>query len=406
MEEWNDTAVALPEACIHQLFEQQVEQRPEAIAVEFQDEQLTYRQLNERADWLAARLRSEGVGPEVLVGVMLERSAELIVALLGIAKAGGVYVPLNPNDPEKRIEFILEDAGIRTVVTTAFIAEAIADGKLGTDVKTNLSPDNLAYLMYTSGSTGTPKAVGITHRNVLRLVRGANYAELTPEEIFLQFAPVSFDASTFEIWGALLNGARLVVFPPYLPSLAELSDFVNQTQVTTLWLTGGLFHQLVDSDVARMRTLKQLLAGGEALSPVHVNKALDQLNGCRLINGYGPTETTTFACCFPITAGFPGPSVPIGRPISNTTAYVLNALQPAGVGERGELFIGGEGLGRGYHKRPDLTAERFLPDPYAELPDAASIAPAMQLVISTGSHSFPRPRRQPDQAERFPYRAG
>ncbi|HKV36668.1 MAG TPA: amino acid adenylation domain-containing protein, partial [Pyrinomonadaceae bacterium] len=368
VEEWNDTIVALPEACIHELFEQQVEQRPEAIAVEFDDEQLTYRELNERANRLAQRLRNEGVGPEVFVGVKLERSAELIVALLGIAKAGGVYVPLNLNDPEKRIEFILEDAGVKTLVTTELVAEAQSDARLKTDEKANVTPDNLAYLMYTSGSTGTPKAVGITHRNILRLVKGANYAELTSDEVFLQFAPVSFDASTFEIWGALLNGARLVVFPPHLPSLAELSDFVNRTQVTTLWLTGGLFHQFVDSDVAQMRTLKQLLAGGEALSPVHVNKALDQLNGCRLINGYGPTETTTFACCYRITPYFPGPSVPIGRPISNTTAYVLNALQPAGVGERGELFIGGEGLGRGYHKRPDLTAERFMPDPYAAIP--------------------------------------
>src|SRR5262249_33170417 len=187
-------------------------------------------------------------------------------------------------------------------------------------------------------------------------------------QVFLQFAPVSFDASTFEIWGCLLNGARLIVFPPHLPSLSELADFVNQRQVTTLWLTGGLFHQLVDGDVAQMTTLKQLLAGGEALSPVHVSKAMQQLNGCRLINGYGPTETTTFACCYRITPAFPGPSVPIGRPIPNTTAYVLNAMQPAGVGERGELFIGGEGLGRGYHSRPDLTAERFLPDPYAERP--------------------------------------
>jgi amino acid adenylation domain-containing protein len=381
VEEWNHTTVALPEICIHQLFEQQVAQHPDAIAVEFQDEQLTYRDLNARANRLAEALRAEAVGPEVFVGVMLERSAELIVALLGIAKAGGVYVPINLNDPPKRIEFILADAGVKALVTTKRLSATIPGKDLTliyldderevlgkTDLSTDVTTHNLAYLMYTSGSTGTPKAVGITHRNILRLVREANYAELNSDHVFLQFAPVSFDASTFEIWGALLNGARLVVFPPYLPSLAELANFVNQTQVTTLWLTGGLFHQLVDGDVAKLTTLKQLLAGGEALSPVHVNKALAQLNGCRLINGYGPTETTTFACCYRITPDFPGPSVPIGRPISNTTAYVLNAMQPVGVGERGELFIGGEGLGRGYHQRPDLTAERFVPDPYADRP--------------------------------------
>jgi amino acid adenylation domain-containing protein len=383
--EWNDTTVALPEACIHQVFEQEVEQRPDAIALEFEQEQLSYRELNRQANNLARQLRREGVGPEVFVGVMLERSLELIVALLGIAKAAGVYVPINLTDPPKRIRFMLEDAGAKVLVTTKEIAQRLPKSDLtvvcldGDQVNGEVfdenpyldgSPDNLAYLMYTSGSTGTPKGVAVTHRNVLRLVSGANYADLSSEQIFLQFAPVSFDASTFEIWGPLLNGARLVIFPPYLPSLARLVDFINRAQVTTLWLTGGLFHQLVDGDVARLRTLKQLLAGGEALSPVHVTKAVEQLNGCQLINGYGPTETTTFACCYPVTADFPGPSVPIGHPISNTTAYVLNAMQPAGVGERGEIYIGGIGLARGYHNRPDLTAERFVPDPFAERPGA------------------------------------
>ena len=384
VEEWNDTAVPLPEACIDQIFEQETAQRPDAIAVEFEQEQLSYRELNRRADKLARRLQREGVGPEVFVGVMLERSAELIVALLGIAKAGGVYVPVNLADPPKRVQFVLEDAGVQVLVTSKHIAtnpgkpgltQVYVDDDSHATIEepaviplSRTTPDNLAYLMYTSGSTGTPKGVEITHRNVLRLVTGANYADLNSEEIFMQFAPVSFDASTFEIWGCLLNGARLVVFPPYLPSLAELAEFVNRKQVTTLWLTSGLFHQLVDGVVSGLGALKQLLAGGEALSPAHVRKALDQVNDCRLVNGYGPTETTTFACCYQVPADFPGPSVPIGRPISNTTTYVLNAMQPAGVGERGELFIGGEGLGRGYHNRPDLTAERFVPDPYGPRP--------------------------------------
>ncbi len=391
VEEWNQTAVALPEASIHQLFEQQAAERPDATAVEFEQEQLSYGELNRRANLLAQQLRGEGVGPEVFVGVMVERSTELIVGLLGVAKAGGVYVPLNMADPPQRLQLILENAGVKVVVTSRQLAARLADTALkmvyvdaveaGADrdddrqavefaanPPSKVGPDNLAYLMYTSGSTGTPKGVAITQRNVVRLVKGANYAQLTADEVFLQFAPVSFDASTFEIWGCLLNGARLVVFPPHLPSLTELVDYVNRTQVTTLWLTGGLFHQLVDEGVTRLSTLKQLLAGGEALSPVHVSKALEQLNGCRLINGYGPTETTTFACTYAIAPDFPGPSVPIGRPISNTTTYVLNSLQPAGVGERGELFIGGEGLGRGYHNRPDLTAERFMPDPYCASP--------------------------------------
>lgn len=380
VEEWNDTAVPLPEACIRQIFEQQVAQRPDAVAIEFEQEQLSYHELNRRADELARRLQREGVKAEVFVGVMLERSVELFVALLGITKAGGVYVPINLTDPPKRVQFILQDAGVQVLVTSKQIAASLGNTGLTQVYVDEISeetapfplssttPDNLAYLMYTSGSTGTPKGVEITQRNVLRLVKGANYADLNSEEIFMQFAPVSFDASTFEIWGCLLNGARLVVFPPYLPSLAELAQFINTKQVTTLWLTSGLFHQLVEGVVSGLGALKQLLAGGEELSPAHVCKALDQMNDCRLINGYGPTETTTFACCYQVPRDFSAPSVPIGRPISNTTAYVLNAMQPAGVGERGELFIGGEGLGRGYHNRPDLTAERFLPNPYGVRP--------------------------------------
>jgi amino acid adenylation domain-containing protein len=383
VEEWNDTAVPLPEACIHQLFEEQAAQRPDAVAVEFEQENLSYRELNGRANALAQRLRREGVGPEVFVGVMLERSAELIVGLLGVAKAGGVYVPINLSDPASRIRFILENAGVKVLLTSKQIGaglsesevrliyvDEVAEGESAESPASGVTPDNLAYLMYTSGSTGTPKGVGITHRNILRLVKRANYAEFNADEIFMQFAPVSFDASTFEIWGSLLNGARLIVFPPFTPSLLQLADFVEKKQVTTLWLTGGLFHQMVDANTGRLRTLKQLLAGGEALSPVHVSKAHQQLNGCRLINGYGPTEATTFACYYEIGADFSAPSVPIGRPISNTTAYVLNAMHLAGVGERGELFIGGSGLGRGYHNRPDLTAEKFLPDPYGTTPGA------------------------------------
>jgi aspartate racemase len=380
VEEWNDTAALLPEGCIHDVFLQQVEERPDAIAIEFGDEQITYRALDQQANHLAHRLRGEGVGAETFVGVMLERSAELVMSLLAVAKAGGVYVPINLTDPERRIDFVLQDASVTALATTRALAkrlerkdislvcvEELSEGSadnLRTNLNPDLSLDNLAYLMYTSGSTGTPKGVGITHRNVLRLVKGANYADLNPAEVFLQFAPVSFDASTFEIWGALLNGARLVVFPPDLPSIAELADFIDEKQVTTLWLTSGLFHQLADGGVSGLATLKQLLAGGDALSPSHVRKAIEHLPGCKLINGYGPTETTTFACCYEIGTDIPESPVPIGSPISNTTAYVLNALQPSGIGERGELFIGGKGLARGYHQRPDLTAERFLPNPF------------------------------------------
>ncbi|HKV33206.1 MAG TPA: amino acid adenylation domain-containing protein [Pyrinomonadaceae bacterium] len=369
-EGWNETAAPVPEGCIHQIFEQQVAERPDKIAIETLEEQITYRELNRRAEKLAQRLRRDGVGPEVFVGVMVERSPELIVALLGIAKAGGVYVPLNPNDPEKRREFIVQDAGVRALVTKEFVAEALGEARLKTDEKADVSPDNLAYLMYTSGSTGIPKGVGITHRNVVGFAKTANYAKFDSEETFLHLAPISFDASTLEIWAALLNGARLVIYPPTVPSLSELGELVARTQVTTLFLTTGLFHQFVDSNVTNIGAVRQLLTGGDALNPVLLEKGLEQIENVTITNCYGPTESTVMACAYPVERDRQTTSVPIGRPLSNTRLYIINAMQPAGIGERGELFIGGHGLGRGYHTRPDLTAERFTPDPYGPEPGA------------------------------------
>lgn len=380
VEEWNDTAVPIPDGSIHHVFEREVAVRPDAIALEFGDEQISYRELNQRANQLAQRLRREGVGPEVFVGVMLERSTELIVALLGITKAGGVYVPLNLTDPQKRIEFVLDDAGARVVVTRrqmaanlesqdltlVYIDEVSEESDEAPHV--NLIPDNLAFMLYTSGSTGIPKGVGITHRNIVGFVKTANFASLTSDEIVLHICPISFDLSMLEIWGALLNGGRLVVFPPTLPSLSELGDFVTRTQVTTVLLTTGLFHQFVEANLTNIGSIRQLLTGGDALSPTHASRALEQMDNVKIVNGYGPTESTIFTSCYQVERDRIGASVPIGRPVSNTRVYIINAMQPAGVGERGELFIGGHGLARGYHRRPDQTAERFQPDPYGPQP--------------------------------------
>jgi thioesterase domain-containing protein/acyl carrier protein len=222
--------------------------------------------------------------------------------------------------------------------------------------------------MYTSGSTGIPKGACISHRNILGLVKGANYADLKSEEIFLQFAPISFDASTFEIWACLLNGARLVLITPGTPSLAELGLFIGRTQVTTLFLTTGLFHQFVDADLGSIGAVRQLLTGGDALSSPHLSKALQQNDRCQFVNCYGPTESTVMVCCYQVAPNYETASVPIGRPISNARVYIINEMQPAAIGERGELFVSGTGLGRGYYNRPDLTAERFLPDPYGPWP--------------------------------------
>jgi len=222
-------------------------------------------------------------------------------------------------------------------------------------------------VIYTSGSTGRPKGVGVVHRGVVRLVKETNYAELTENDIVLQFAPISFDASTFEIWGCLLNGAKLVVFPPYTPSLKEFGQVLKQYQITTLWLTSDLFQQMVEGHIESLSGVKQLLAGGDILSVPHVKKVLKELPGCRLINGYGPTENTTFTCCYQMTTPEQvGNSVSIGRPIANTQVYLLDRhLNPVPIGVPGELHIGGDGLARGYFNDSELSAEKFIPNPFS-----------------------------------------
>ncbi|OYD91985.1 thioester reductase [Nostoc sp. 'Peltigera membranacea cyanobiont' 210A] len=377
--EWNHTQTDYPQqACIHQLFEAQVEKTPDAVALIFNNQHLTYRDLNSRANQLAKHLQSLGVGTEILVGICIERSLEMVVALLAILKAGGAYVPLDPGYPQERLAFMLSDTQVSVLLTqkelvaklpthTAFVICLDADwNTIALNKKENLSTsvtaDNLAYVMYTSGSTGTPKGVSVIHRGVVRLVKETNYAQLTPEEVILQLAPISFDASTFEIWGCLLNGGRLVIYPPNTPSLEELGQIIQQYQVTTLWLTAGLFHLIVDEKIDALKSLRQLLAGGDVLSVPHVQKFLQTVENCQLINGYGPTENTTFTCCHPITAPLqPNVSIPIGRPIANTQVYILdNNLQSVSIGEAGELYIGGDGLARGYLNRPDLTAKKFI----------------------------------------------
>ncbi|MBN3876118.1 MULTISPECIES: non-ribosomal peptide synthetase [unclassified Nostoc] len=377
--EWNHTQTDYPQqACIHQLFEAQVEKTPDAVALIFNNQHLTYRDLNNRANQLAKHLQSLGVGTEILVGICIERSLEMVVALLAILKAGGAYVPLDPGYPQERLAFMLSDTQVSVLLTqkelvtklpthTAFVIcldtdwNTIAQNKKD-NLSTSVTADNLAYVMYTSGSTGTPKGVSVIHRGVVRLVKETNYAQLTPEEVILQLAPISFDASTFEIWGCLLNGGRLVIYPPNTPSLEELGQIIQQYQITTLWLTAGLFHLIVDEKIDALKSLRQLLAGGDVLSVPHVQKFLQTVENCQLINGYGPTENTTFTCCHSITAPLqPDVSIPIGRPIANTQVYILDQnLQSVSIGEAGELYIGGDGLARGYLNRPDLTTEKFI----------------------------------------------
>jgi amino acid adenylation domain-containing protein len=389
LEVWNETARPYPrERPIHRLFEEQAGRAPEATALEFEGGRLSYAELNAHANRLAHHLRGAGVGTEDVVAVMAGRTPEAIVGLLAVLKAGGAYLPLDPTHPPERLRFMLDDARVKVVLTLGDAADEFRNEQrrvVRLDVEreeiergpaenppAHANAENLAYVIYTSGSTGRPKGVAVTHANVVRLVKGTDYADFDEGEVFLQLAPLSFDASTFEVWGSLLNGARLVVMPAENPSLEELARALARHRVTTLWLTAGLFHQMVEAHADALRALSQLLAGGDVLSPSHVRRLLEGGGPPKLINGYGPTEGTTFTCCHVMTEAPPaGLPVPIGRPIANTRVYVLDArLRPVPVGTTGELYIGGDGLARGYLNRPGLTAASFIPDPFGGEPGA------------------------------------
>jgi amino acid adenylation domain-containing protein len=352
------------------------------VAVELGDERLSYGELDRRADRLAGYLLSLGVCPEERVGVCLERCLELPVSLLAVLEAGGAYVPLDPEYPRERLELMLADSGARVLLTSregaaAFQASGLSGLRCvvvgqGEDLPAAvesaalplISADHLAYMIYTSGSTGRPKGVAVPHRGIARLVRETGFVDLGPSEVMLQFTSISFDVSTFEIWGCLLNGGRLVLAPPGA-TVEEATAVVERHGVTTLWLTSGLFHQAVTGHLPRLRGVRQLLAGGDVVPAGAARRCLEEIPGLRLINGYGPTENTTFTASWSTTdAAEVGAAVPIGWPIAGTETYVLDRhLFPVPAGIVGELYTGGSGLARGYHARPDLTAERFVPHP-------------------------------------------
>lgn len=381
IKEWSTTGTCLPEReTIAQLFEQQVKKTPDAVAVAFANQEMSYRELNRQANQLAHYLRSIGIHSEARVGLWMERSVEMIVSMLAIMKAGGVCVALDNRYPRERISYMLDDSRAQVLVTHTKYQEQLPhyDGRIiysdhdlsgGGDWSFE-DPvgvgdgENLSYIVYTSGSTGLPKGVGITQGGIVRLVTKPGYLKFDNTQVFLQLASASFDALFFETWGSLLNGARLAVMPPGTPSLEELGEALKRYKVTTLWLTAGLFHEMVSHQLDVLRGLKQLLAGGDVLSVLHVEKFLeDAEDGACLINGYGPTENTTFTSCHRMEKKMRiVDRVPIGRPITNTTVYLLDeALRPVPLGGAGELYIGGNGLARGYTSAA-LTAERFIPD--------------------------------------------
>ncbi len=374
---WNATATAFPaDKTVVDLFEAEARKSPNAVAVVYGTSQLTYDQLNRRANQLARAIKARGAQRDGLVALCLPRSLDLIVATLAILKAGCGYVPLDASFPRERLELMIGDTQSKVTVTAESVGLSISGtttllvdadaAAIAAESDANLdersSPSSLAYVMYTSGSTGRPKGVMVEHKAIVRLVRDTTYCQFGPGEVLLQNAPVSFDAATHEIWGALLNGGKLVVMPAGEPSLAELGRMIREHGVTQLFLTAGLFHLMVEQRLEDLGKLRQLFAGGEVLSPKHVQDVVSKLPGTQMIAVYGPTEGTTYTTYHPFPTGAVVPaSVPIGKPISNARCYVLGEDQkPVPIGALGELYIAGDGLARGYLNNPELTAERFV----------------------------------------------
>jgi tyrocidine synthetase-3 len=377
--DFNNTRTGYPaEKTIDECFEQQAARTPHHTAVNY-EEPVTYQQLNKKADLLAAYLNSRGVKTQEPVALMAENSSIVIVAVLAILKAGGAYLPINAQYPAQRKKYILNDCDARLLLTNCTDAcqgvptpgvEIIdpddpgiyrCENKETKDFDKTRSSDNLAYIMYTSGSTGTPKGVMVIHRNAVRLVKNCNFIQFKEDDSSLLTGALEFDASTFEIWGALLNGLVLYLVPKYTILQHErLKQVISGKGVTTMWMTSPLFNRMLDADIEIFAGLRNLLVGGDVLSPTHINRLRERFPGLNVINGYGPTENTTFSTTYLIDK-IHHERIPIGKPISNSTAYILDSrLQPVPIGVTGELFLGGDGLSRGYLNNPELTSEKFI----------------------------------------------
>ena len=381
--EWNAREADYPrDKCVHELFEEQAEKTPEAAAVVFEDAVLSYGKLNRRANQLAHYLRGLGVGPNARVGICAERGLEMIVGLLAVLKAGGAYVPLDAGYPLERKALLISDSVAKVILcskdmelpeTSAVrrvdIDQQVWGGGQVENPAVEQDSEALAYVMYTSGSTGQPKGVMVPHRAITRLVLNCGYADFKTSDRVAFASNPAFDASTMEVWAPLLNGGRIVVIDhDALLEPAQFGQKLKRHAVNILWLTVGLFNQYADALREELASLRYLIVGGDALDPRVIARVLHGDSPQHLINGYGPTETTTFAATHEITAVPKNArSIPIGRPIGNTRIYILDQFrEPVPVGVTGELYIGGAGVARGYLNRPELTAERFSKDPFTE----------------------------------------
>jgi amino acid adenylation domain-containing protein len=384
-------AQLLAAGTIHELFSAQARSAPDAAALLTGAEAVSYAALDRQSDQLARHLHAIGVGPGDIVALLTHRSCDTVRAMLGILKAGAAYAPLDPSYPVEQLAFMAQDCAPKVVLAQAHLASVAAT--LGRPSHTVLeleaaleaagrmteaplssegSEESPAYVMYTSGSTGRPKGVIVPHRGVVRLVRGQTYARFERDEVFLHLASLAFDASTFEIWSALLNGARLGILSGTHPALDDIGTAIQGYGATTVLLTTGLFHAMVDHRVEALRPLRRLLVGGDVLSPSHVAKMQAACPDCRIVNAYGPTENSVITCCFTIPKeGLGAGTVPIGMPIARTSVHILDEeMRPVPDGEVGQLCAGGEGVALGYLQRPELTSEKFVVDMFSDAPGA------------------------------------
>lgn len=364
-----------------ELFEKQVEKTPNKIAIEDENQKFTYKELNNKANIIANYLRKRNVRANSFIGVIGDSKIDMVIAIVGILKSGAAYMPIDNKYPEERIKYIVKDSECNIILdcnskkedTISFtdigvykVKNILCDQKYVMNLDNRNNENNLAYLIYTSGTTGQPKGVTVDNENIIRLVKNTNYVNFNDINI-LQTGSLAFDASTFEIWGALLNGGKLcLVSDDILLNPELLKPIIKKHEINTMFITTVLFNHLLDMDESIFDSLKQLLFGGEATSEKHVRKLIARGNNQYFINVYGPTENTTFSLFYPITKETLRAKTPIGKPITNTQAYIINGEKLCGIGVPGELYLGGKGVSKGYLNKKELSDEKFIQNPYKE----------------------------------------
>lgn len=379
-ESWEGTFVPMPtDNSVYSVFRKHASAQVNNTALVLGDTTVSYAELEQRVENIFKKLQEIGVQPNNPVGVCMERSVDFMASILAVLKSGAFFVPLDPSYPQDRLSFMLEDTGLQTLITSkasssiiksyagkTLVAEEIRNEHLTIGPAIEHKVDDPAYIMYTSGSSGTPKGVVVPHRAIIRLVNNQDMLPFSSELVFLQLSNTSFDASTLEIWGALLNGAKLVLQKQAKPTLQEIADTIEKNGVTTVWFTTGLFNLMVDEKLSALKILKHIFTGGDVLSVPHIRKAFETLGPGVLHNGYGPTENTTFTTTYQINnIRDIDNGVPIGEPISGTRVLILNEQgERCKLDEEGTLYAGGNGLALGYWKRKELTKERFILDPF------------------------------------------